>query len=485
LDASSERDQPRPAGSAERLRRLWSGPIFGGVGLVVVMVLANGLGLVADTTHAAKPADTAKLPTTGALPTGSDPVRSATLAAKLRSLILAQHFDEVLDTTPPDGSTGPAPIHQSPSLDVSLIELTPGGRPRATADVLVGPHFPKGKIVPVGQPDAGVRWRQWDDEIWDVDGGRAAKLLLPGERAGSNPIDFMVPYPASVLKLMVAFGILQLVDAGTLTLDETYDYRPMTASVSCGPTRTATVTQFFDEMITVSKNESACALISLLHKRDAVDPLNATFARLGLGMLQLKGTDTDTGGHWVSGVAMNALDTSKLLLLVAGGPGILWRAPDGYAVTRNVLSASSRKYFLGKLADQGLNQVLSTTNRCGRAYPAAGIPQLTPARWVDPVTGTMTVDGRAFGQDVRPCNAAAQVAFAHKTGLSDTSGGDAGIVTSLPGNPKRTYIVTVFSNLGFRYVDPTRPDDPAGIYPVQYTEKLAKLGLAIDALMTR
>jgi hypothetical protein len=96
----------------------------------------------------------------------------------------------------------------------------------------------------------------------------------------------------------------------------------------------------------------------------------------------------------------------------------------------------------------------------------------------------MTVEGRVYGQDVRPCNASAQVSFWHKTGLADTSGNDAGLVKALSGKPWRSYIVVVHSNLGYRYIDPNRPADPAGVYPVQYTQKLATLGKAIDAAVT-
>jgi hypothetical protein len=237
-------------------------------------------------------------------------------------------------------------------------------------------------------------------------------------------------------------------------------------------------------MITVSKNESTCALIKLLHDHQAMDSLNQEFVDLGLEMLRLVGTDPNTGGRW-GGSNMNALDTAKLLLLINGGAGTLWRAPDGTPVTKSVLSDSSRSFFLTMLGEQGLNQVLSTTNWCGRAYPAPGIPQLTPERWINPTDGTMTIDGRVYGQDVRPCQATAEVTYAHKTGFVDTSGNDAGIVKSLPGKDQRNYIVVIQSNLGDRYIDVNRPADPPGIYPVVYTEKYGKLGLAIDTFVTR
>jgi hypothetical protein len=323
----------------------------------------------------------------------------------------------------------------------------------------------------------------WNDAEWDANNGLGTVDAVPGHE--NAPLEFTSLYPASILKLMVGFGVLRLVDSGEVSLDDTYAYTPVGApSALCGPARPALpIRQLFDEMITFSSNPSACAMVKLLHEHNAVDPLNQLFASLGLEMLQLDGTNPNTGGTWTDQIIMNSLDTAKLLLIVSGAPGVLWKAPDGTPVTRDLLSASSRQFYLSKLGDQGLNQVLSTTNWCGRAYPAQGIPQVTPQRWINPADGTVTVEGRVYGQDVRPCNAAAEVTYAHKTGLVDTAGGDAGIVRSLPGEKSRRYIVVVHSNLGTRYIDPNRPPDPPGIFPVAYSEKFALLGAAIDDIV--
>jgi hypothetical protein len=219
--------------------------------------------------------------------------------------------------------------------------------------------------------------------------------------------------------------------------------------------------------------------MKMLWDHDAVTDLNQTFQDLGLETLQVKETNPANGGHWSNPVTMSSLDTAKLLMLINGAPGKVWTAPNGTAVTRDVLSRSSREFFEKELGDQGFNDVLSTTDWCGADYPAPGIPQLTPSRWIA-ADGTVTVDGDAYAHDVRPCNATAEVTFAHKTGLVSNSGGDAGIVTSLPGKAGRNYIIVVFSNLGNQYVDPNRPPTQPGAHPVAYSEKYAKLGLAID-----
>jgi hypothetical protein len=220
-----------------------------------------------------------------------------------------------------------------------------------------------------------------------------------------------------------------------------------------------------------------------LHDLEAVEPLNATFRDLGLATLQVRGTNPQTGGWWLD-MNMSALDTARLLLVIAGTPGKLWRTPDGRAVTASLLSPSSRRFFAARLGQQGLNQALSTVNWCGRSYPAEGIPQRVPERWIRSTDGTVTVDGRLYRRDVRPCNRRAEVTFAHKTGLSMEAAADVGIVRSLPGAPGRHYIVAVFTNIGQRFSDADKPADPPGTYPVAYTEKIAKLGHRIDEIMS-
>jgi hypothetical protein len=200
-------------------------------------------------------------------------------------------------------------------------------------------------------------------------------------------------------------------------------------------------------------------------------------------MLQLVGYCTADGGHWTD-MQMGALDTAKLLLIINGSPGTLWIAPNGSPVTADELSAASRTFLLGTLHEQGINQTLSTTNWCGRGYPAPGIPQRISDRWIDPATGFVTAGARRYRQDVRPCQAAAEVTFAHKPGMVDTSANDAGIVKSLPGKKGRHYIVVVHSNLGDRYTDANRPADPVNAYRFPITEKYGKLGKAIDELIT-
>ncbi|MDX3663125.1 serine hydrolase [Streptomyces sp. ID05-26A] len=423
------------------------------------------------------------------------------LAERLRQAVLAQDFQDVLDLTPPEPVTRPAeqrekhhpsaaevmarvrtpspgtPLHQPPNLDVAVIDLE---RRDLAVNVLFSPQHRDGVVVPLrGLSTDQVRYRWWNDAEWDANGGRGTRDVVQGRE--NAPIDFASPYPASVLKLMVGFGVLRLADQGRIDLGADYVYEPDPVRAACGGRSVTKVRQHFDEMITKSQNESTCALVKLLHDLNAWDEVNRTFADLGLPTLILTGTIPGNGGDW-SGANMSALDTAKLLLLLNGGPGVLWTTDAGKPVTAGELSPSSRTFFLATLADQGHNEMLSTPNWCGRGYPAPGIPHQVPARWIGP-DGTTRVGDAIYDRDVRPCNEAAEVTFAHKTGWVDTAGSDAGIVKSLPGKDKRGYVVVVFGNLGMDHVDAARPADTPGVFPVLYTQKYARLGREIDTLM--
>jgi beta-lactamase class A len=243
-------------------------------------------------------------------------------------------------------------------------------------------------------------------------------------------------------------------------------------------------------MITSSDNCATCLLLQQLHVLGQLDPasneLNRTFAELGMPTLQVNGTDPATGTGWgVGSIHMTAMDTARLLLLLQGGR-LSFQGREGVGPDA-LLTTPSRELLLSLLEQQGFHEVLSTTNWCGLPYPGPGLPARMPARWIG-ADGTVTVAAIRYGRDVRPCNAAAQVTFAHKTGLTENYGSDAGIVTALPGQDGRRYIVVVLSNLGYRYSDASqalRPGPRPDGVGVCYSQKFAQLGRAIDDLLRR
>ena len=285
-----------------------------------------------------------------------------------------------------------------------------------------------------------------------------------------------LPYPASLFKLLVAFHILRMVDSGSLALDQ-----PHTFSVANQKDETRPVRAWLDPMITESNNRATQALLQLLHRHSRVDTMNREFRELGLGTLQINGTRAKDGRNWQTDrIHMTAFDTARLLLLIEGPAGELWLAPDGRAVTAQCLSPSSRAFLKQLLAEQGLNEALSTANLAGVRHVRPGLPSRVAARWINPTSGVVVVDGVNFGVDVRPGNALAEVTFAHKTGLTYNYASDAGIVTSLPGKPFRRYIIAFLSNLGYRYVDEAFADRTKGPYadpvsPVSYTQRIPAL----------
>jgi hypothetical protein len=161
--------------------------------------------------------------------------------------------------------------------------------------------------------------------------------------------------------------------------------------------------------------------------------------------------------------------------------------PDGSRVTADpVLSRSSQELYRSLLLDQAFHEVISTGALCGSPDSAPGIPALVPQRWIDP-KGNVVAGGIDFGYDARPCNAAAEVTFAHKSGLVTFSGNDTGIVKALPGQDGRWYVVAVHSNAGYRFGDAdqarSRPNSCEGSPFVCYSRAYARLGAAVDALV--
>lgn len=470
----------------------------------------------------------------------ADAGASSALQAAVLAAVRDARFGETIDFGPfedvcPYASfcTRPAqPVAHMPNVDVAVIELDADGHAVGVADVLLSRDYPDGVVVPIDASlgSSAVRWRRWDIDrynggTFDQTTGQQLTAkgwtdnpaltgdddIVPGRE--SAPLQFMAPYPASLFKLIIAFRIMRLVDAGQLSLKQRYTYirtggalpddaapgetqmaeRPehgraprVTPTPLAGDAETRTIADWMEPMITVSSNRSARALLKLLQDRDDLPAMHAELRDLGLGTLQINGTNPTTGGNWQPGqIHMTSLDAARLLWLIEGGSGTLWRRPDGGAVTASLLSASSRAYLKSLLDDQGYNEALTTSNFCGAANTRPGIPAGVPARWVDPATGTVTVDGYPYGADVRPCNASAEVTFGHKTGLTFNYGSDAGIVRALPGHGGRHYVISFLASLGYRYVDPVFAAatgypcyEPVGA--ICYTQRIPAMAKQID-----
>jgi len=431
-------------------------------------------------------------------------VAASPLEVAVLRAVREARFDRVLDFGPANEDSAkpasPKTIAQVPNVDVAVIQLNRRGQVMASANVLLSRDYPEGLIVPVSldQGAASVRFRRWDIARWNGGVFKPGESLPVTTKGWTNDpplsddddlvpgrtnaaFQFMAPYPASLFKLLIAFHVIRMVDDGSLTLDT-----PHTFSVANQKDETRPLRAWLDPMMTESSNRATQAMLQLLHGRSRIESMNREFRELGLPTLQINGTRAADGGNWQTDrLHMTAFDTARLLLLIEGPAGDLWRGPDGRVVTAQFLSESSRGFLKQLLAEQGLNEALSTANLAGVRHVRPGLPSQIAARWINPTNGIVVVDGVNFGVDVRASNAVAEVTFAHKTGLTYNYASDAGIVTSLPGQPFRHYIIAFLSNLGYRYVDEVFADRTQGpfadpVSPISYTQRIPALARAID-----
>ncbi len=391
-----------------------------------------------------------------------------------------------------------ATIAQPPNVNVAVIQLDAAGRMVDRAYVLLSRDYPNGLVVPLDKNTgaSSVRFLRWDIERFD--GGTfspdgkplttkgwtndppltEADDLVPGRTQA--PYQFMAPYPASLFKIMVAFHVMRMIDAGKISLDSEYIYD---AGTKPEPRK---IRDWLEPMITISDNHATSALVKMFHDKNEIEPLNREFRDLNLGTLQLNATSGANGLGWSPGqIHVTAFDIARLFWVIDGGSGELWRGANDQPVTAKLLSDPARAFLKKLLLDQGFNDVLTTANFPGAPNVRAGIPSRVAERWLNATNGHAIVDGEDFGVDIRATNAAAEVAFAHKTGLTFNYGSDAGIVTSLPGKPFRHYVIAFLGNLGYRYADEvfaSRTRFPAfdKVGPICYTQRIPALGKAID-----
>jgi len=435
------------------------------------------------------------------------------LETALLSAVRDAHFERVIDygagndSRPGKAQLGlPAsPVAHPPNVNVAVIQLDSAGRMVDRAYVLLSRDYPDGLVVPLDK-NAGassVRFIRWDIERFDGgtfardDGHQlttkgwtnnppltAADDIVPGRT--NVPYQFMAPYPASLFKSMVAFHVMRMIDAGKLTLDTEYSY-----DVKGAKPEPRKIRDWLDPMITVSDNHATSALLKMLHDKNEIEPLNREFRELNLGTLQINATSAANGRTWSPGqIHMTAFDVARLFWIIDGGPGELWMGADGKPVTANLLSDSSRAFLKKLLSEQGFNDALTTANFAGANNVRPGIPSRVAERWINPTNGHVVVAGEDYGVDIRAANAKAAVNFAHKTGLTFNYGSDAGIVTSLPGQPFRHYIIAFLGNLGHRDADEvfaSRTNFPAfdKVGPIVYTQRIPALGKAMDEALVK
>lgn len=322
------------------------------------------------------------------------------LAQALLHAVRSQDFD----STPDHWHRG-APVTHFPSIDLAVVTFPRhGGLPR-WANVLFSREHPHGVVAEIGAQAGAARNLCFDRDLQDAKGtaiawqaGRSWRQMSWQPLAGSGATRFVAPYPASLLKLMVAVGVGLAVDRGLCDWPAA-----------------------LDPMITVSDNEATDACVALLHRVGllgaAGNGVNEAFAARGLHTLQLN--DTTPAGGWrnadgagVGHIHMTAWDTVRLLWLLDGtAPPPPWLPAE----TPPLLQPGTAAHLVDVLRRQQLDQVLSSGSI--KALPG-WVPGLPDAP-----------------------------AFAHKTGTTENYASDAGIVQADGGH----YLVAVLTNLGTRY----------------------------------
>lgn len=335
-----------------------------------------------------------------------------------------------------------------PSIDLAVIVFPRLAQP-VGANVLLSRELSQGFVahstLRFGTID-NVRFVSdlLDDEHRSVawlDGADWTKLpfqKLHGERGPR----FVAPYPASLIKVMVAVGVALLVDAGRADWDHLLTREGETRRIS----------DWADAMITVSSNTATDALVRLLHERglltDGRNDLQEAFGDLGLPTLRFEGSTASGGwrnadGAGVGRLQMTAWDTVRLLWTLRDDvPPPPWRDP----VEPPPLSAESRRLLWHWLGDQGQHEILSTTLHADVSATAAGIPSRLPMRWLQ-ADGRARVGSVATGPGIAKASSRADTVFAHKTGTTDHYASDAGFVQ---GDDGRRYLIAVISSLGRR-----------------------------------
>jgi beta-lactamase class A len=336
-----------------------------------------------------------------------------------------------------------------PNIDLAVLALPRGAAPVA-AQVLFSRDMPSGRVVDAAPGFGAVQGVRFLTDARGPDGTSLAWVAgtdwrqLPeatfAPLAGSGPQRFIAPYPASLVKLMVAVAVARLVDEGAAQWDEPWPHGSAVGALA------PSVAQWCEPMVVASSNEATSALVALLHARGFIrrvgwvagqrdsgqevhNALHALFDAQGLATLRLANTKPD--GGWLNGdgagvgqLQMTAWDTVRLLwrLLADDAPPAPWLPADAPPL----LGAASRARLWGWLRGQTLQVLL-------------------------------------------PAGAVADACFAHKTGGTASYAADAGLVV---GDGGRRYLIALITTLGQRHAPPAGPAVAAA---------LPHIGLAVDA----
>ncbi|HEY5799294.1 MAG TPA: hypothetical protein VIT92_03700, partial [Burkholderiaceae bacterium] len=229
-----------------------------------------------------------------------------------------------------------AGVSPFPSIDLAIAAFPPNAPP-VYANVLFSREHPQGVIADIGPQAGSVRNIHFVSDLRDDAGNslvwpRGADWnALPWRtlQAGPDTRQRMVaPYPASLLKTMVALGVGLAIDGGRADWQQAATYE----------NETCTVAAWCERMLTISCNTATSAMVMLLHRTGDLTaeggPLQHALTAWGLHTLRI--ADTTAAGGWrnadgsgVGHIEMTAWDAVRLFwLLDAAAPAPPWLAAD-------------------------------------------------------------------------------------------------------------------------------------------------------------
>lgn len=394
------------------------------------------------------------------------------LAQALRAAVQALQLHTIAD--PQDDGR---PLRHFPSLDLAVVGFAPGRAPIA-ANVLFSRTRPEGWLADLPSDTGPVRGIQFLADVRDAEGVSIAWApqsdwqALPATPLCGQGEPLRAPYPASLLKLMLAVGLAWCCQRGWGHYADDWTFE--------GERRPLRDWQF--DMLAVSCNRATSAAVAWLHACGAIrragdaeahNELHALFSALGLPTLRLANTQPDGGwgnaaGAGVGQIQMTAWDTVRLLWwLDPDAPPPPWLPPEAPR-----LQQALRDAVLRGLREQGLDTVLSSGSLAGLPGQAAGLPSRLNPRWLQ-ADGSWRAGDYEWPGDLRPLTQTGEVRFAHKIGNTENYAADAGIVQGIA-PARRHYLVAFLSNLGSRYAWHPLASGP---------QQLAQLGAGVDALM--
>lgn len=379
-------------------------------------------------------------------------------------------------------ATSPSMRDPFPTIDCSIALLPPLGKigSASWAHVLIqagnieglrgdldprtatGPHNISYFADPVNDAKDSIAWQP---------GANWREFKHLEHLSGEGPHRAIAPYPASVIKLMVAVGVCLLIDKKALRWEEMAIVGRERLSIS----------DCCDRMISVSSNEATEALVALLHERGLIDrssnrnDINNHFQTFGLHGLRFDNSTPQGGwrnpdGAGVGKLQMTSWDCLRLLWLMLDASGEAGVSPPWLSTSRksdsttasnigqHFISESSAKRFWHWMERQALHEVLSSSLLCGLPNWVQGIPARLPKLWIN-AQGQAQIGPERWPGNFLSQQDRASVNFAHKTGSTWSYAANAGLVSSIkPGG--RRYLIAIMSTLGIRHAAQQRTVTP-------------------------